>query len=175
MTYPKGRRHLSGGFPVRARAQQPRLLLQLLAQSEKQRLIGEAAAVRPVCSRGPLAQPCHRFPFPMAQTNPPLPCCSSFSGGPGAAPTLTPTLAGVGALGGSSRIARGVSHPEAPGAGARRATEPAMAARTAIAANCFLFRSEKNHSVCAVRARGLVAPSLVSLLPGQQGLAKGSR
>lgn len=46
----------------------------------------------------------------------------------------------------------GVVDPEAPSMGAGRAAEPVMPGRTAIAANCFLFRSEKNQFVCAVRA-----------------------
>lgn len=68
---------------------------------------------------------------------------------------------------GSGQIARGVVDPEAPVAGAWGAAEPAMAARTEIATNCFLFRSEKNRLVCAAgSAHQLVAPSRINLLPG---------
>lgn len=117
----------------------------------------------------------------MAQTNPLLPCCSSFDSSPSAAPALVPTLAGVGALGESSRITQVVVHPKVPGAGARRAAEPEMAARTETTANCFLFRSEKNRLVCAMRAWYTRAAPMGSLhhcsfasCQGQRGLTQGS-
>lgn len=158
-TYPEGWRRLPGETP---RTPQLRPLLQPPQRSEERRLIGEAGAVRPVCSRGPVAQPSHRFPFPTAPTNPPLPCCGSSDGGPGAATML----AGFRALRGSSRITQGGRAPQSTRFwGPGELLRAALAARTAIAAkaSCSVWRK----TACAPRepgTHGARAPRLVGLL-----------
>lgn len=105
--------------------------------------------MRAVCSRGPLAQPSHRFPFPRAQTNPALPCCRSHHSGPGAARSLP---CGVWALGGSSRVTRRAVDPEAAAARALGALKLRWLPGAAIAATASCSLRGKT-AVCALKPR----------------------
>lgn len=126
--------------------------------------------MRAVCSRGPLAQPSHRFPFPTAQTNPALPCCPSHRSAP---LLLAATLTGLGALEGSSKATKEGCGLRGSGCRALGAPKSRLLRGAAYCRNCFLFPSGKNRCVCPGSparparpgpARGLPAPRLLSLL-----------